>query len=112
MSEFVIWPPSSPPPRTATAADRPCELYRHHEPVVVQTAGHHIHPVYLQDRVYGRIQDPLLKWLCPNCHTAVHEVIGWLLGESRRPNPMPGRNVLAEARRTVQWYRDAMGETA
>jgi hypothetical protein len=39
----------------------------------------------------------------------VHEVIGWLLGETRRPDPMPGRNVLAEAERTVAWYRELIG---
>ncbi len=99
-------------PRTARAADQPCELYRYHAPRVVQTAGHHVAPVYLQNRVYGRIQDPTLKWLCPNCHTAVHEVIGWLLGETREPSPMPGRNVIEEAERTVAWYRAAQEETA
>jgi hypothetical protein len=99
-------------PRTARAADRPCELYKYHAPRVVQTAGHHVAPVYLQNRVYGRIQDPTLKWLCPNCHTAVHEVISWLLGEGRTPNPMPGRNVLTEAERTVEWYRTAAMEGA
>ncbi len=99
-----------PEPRTARADDRPCELYAHHAPPVVQTAGHHTKPVYLQNRVYGRIVHPDLKWLCPNCHTAVHEVIGWLLGETRRPSPMPGWKTTAEAKRTVDWYRAATAE--
>ncbi len=96
--------------RTARADDKPCQLYAYHAPPVVQTAGHHIHPIYLQNRVYGRIQDPELKWLCPNCHTAVHEVLGWLLGESREPSPMPGWKTQAEARRTLDWYRAAVAE--
>lgn len=91
--------------RTATAAERPCELVTYHAPAVVRTQGHHVHPVYLQNRVYGLIRDPELKWLCGNDHDAVHEAIGWLLGESRKPNPMPGRNAMAEARRSVDWYR-------
>jgi hypothetical protein len=103
---------TTPELRTAPAAQKPCELYRHHEPVVVQTAGHHTAPVYLQNRVFGRIEIPTLKWLCPNCHTAVHETIDWMLGEGRRPDPMPGRNVLVEARRTVDWYHQAIAEAA
>lgn len=94
-------------PRTARAADKPCELYSYHAPAVVRTQGHHMHPVYLQNRLYGRIQDPELKWLCGSCHDAVHEWIGWLLGETRRPVPEPGRLAKAEAQRTVDWYQSA-----
>lgn len=92
-------------PRTAPAADRPCQLYAHTDPPIpARTQGHHRHPVYLQNRVYGQIRDPELMWLCGTCHDNVHEVIGWLLGETRKPSPMPGRKAFTEARRTVDWY--------
>jgi len=89
---------------TAPAAERPCELRSYHAPAVVRTQGHHRAPVYLQNRVYGRIRDPELIYLCGNDHDAVHEWIGFLLGESRRPNPEPGRLAKAEAQRSVDWY--------
>lgn len=92
----------------AEAADRPCQLYAYHAPAVVQTEGHHVHPVYLQNRVYGRIRDNELKYLCGNCHAAVHRWIAWLLGEQSKPNPEPGRLAKAEAQRTVDWYRQAL----
>lgn len=91
-------------PLSATAAARPCELYEHHAPRVVQTEGHHRAPMYLQRRLWGEVRDHTLMWLCGNCHAAVHEWVGWLLGESRRPNPEPGWKAKAEARRTADWY--------
>lgn len=94
-------------PVTAQAFVRPCALYGYHAPKVVRTHGHHVAPVYLQNRVYGRIKDPTLKFLCGGCHDAVHEGIGWLLGEERKPSPMPGRLAMAEAQRTVDWYHAA-----
>lgn len=93
--------------RTATAAERPCQLYTFHAPKVVRTEGHHRRPVYLQNRVYGRIRDPELLWVCGNCHDAIHEWLSWLLGEARKPNPEPGRKAKAEAARTLAWYREA-----
>ena len=97
--------------RTARADDRPCELYAHTEsPIPARTQGHHRHPVYLQNQVYGQIRDPELLWVCGLCHDNIHEVVGWMLGESRMPNPMPGRKAVAEARRTVEWYRAALAE--
>jgi hypothetical protein len=92
-------------PRTATAAEQPCQLYAHTgSPVPLRTQYHHSKPVYLQNRLYGRIVHPADMWLCGLCHDAVHEVIDWLLGEGRQPNPAPGRKTLAEAQRTVEWY--------
>jgi hypothetical protein len=93
------------PPRTATAASRPCELVGYHAPAVVRTQGHHRRPQYLQVRLWGEVRDETLLWLCGSCHDAVHEWIGFLLGESRRPAPEPGRLAKAEAQRTVDWYR-------
>lgn len=91
-------------PRTATATEHPCELHLTHSPVVVRTQGHHRHPLYLQHRLWGEKRDDELLWLCGNDHDAVHEMIGWLLGESRRPDPMPGWKTRAEAQRTVAWF--------
>jgi hypothetical protein len=90
--------------RTATAAEKPCELYAYHAPTPSRTQGHHIRPVYLQNRVYGKIIDGTLLWVCGNCHDNIHEWLGYLLGESRRPNPEPGRLAKAQARWTYDWY--------
>lgn len=109
MSEELHYSPVPFQPRTAEAAERPCELYRHHAPEPVQTEGHHVKPVFLQNRVYGRIQDGTLKWLCGNCHASVHRWLGFLLGEQRRPNPEPGWKAKAEAQRTFDWYISAKG---
>lgn len=91
-------------PRTATAAEHPCELHLHHSPIVVRTQGHHRKPMYLQRRLWGEVRDDTVMWLCGNDHDAIHEVVGWLLGETRKPDPMPGWKVRAEAQRTVDWY--------
>ncbi len=96
-----------PPPKTATATAKPCQLYTYHVPRVVRTQGHHRHPVYLQNRVYGQIRDPELLWVRGNCHDAIHEYLGWLLGETRQPDPMPGLYVLREAERSMDWYLEA-----
>jgi hypothetical protein len=93
--------------REAKAADRPCELHLYHSPKVVRTQGHHRRPVYLQNRVYGRIQDGELMWLCGTCHDSVHEWLGWLLGESRKSDPEPGWKAKAEARQAYDWYTEA-----
>ena len=95
-------------PRTARAADKPCELYKTHAPKVVRTQGHHLKPVYLQNRVYGRIQDPWLMWLCGGCHDSVHEWLSWLLGEARKPSPEPGRYAKALAQCAYDWFTTAM----
>lgn len=92
-------------PRTAQAADKPCALYAHTSaPRPSRTQGHHRHPVYLQNRVYGRIALPELLFLCGLCHDSVHDAVSWLLGEARRPDPMPSSRAVVEARRTVAWY--------
>lgn len=97
---------TQPKLKIATAASRPCQLYVHAgTPRPTRTQGHHRYPVYLQNRIYGEILLPELLWLCGLCHDSVHDVIGWLLGESRQPDPMPGYAVLREAKRTVAWYR-------
>lgn len=102
----------TPVVRTAQASERPCELHRYHSPVVVRTQGHHHRCVYLQNRVYGSIQDPELMWACGTCHDSIHAWIDWLLREARRPTPAPGPKVRAEAQRTVDWYLTAKAERA
>lgn len=96
-----------PEPVTAQAAERPCELHRYHAPRVVRTQGHHRQPVYLQNRIYGKIQSNELIWVCGTDHDSIHAWLGFLLGESRRPDPEPGRLVKAEAQRTYDWYVQA-----
>lgn len=103
---MIIDPVSGP--KTAQAADKPCELYQYHAPRPSRTQGHHRHPVYLQNRVYGKIQDPELMWLCGTCHDSTHTWISFLLGEAREPNPHPGKYHKAEAQKAVDWYRQAM----
>lgn len=92
---------------TAPAAERPCQLYTYHAPAPSRTQGHHRHPIYLQNRVYGRIQDTELLWVCGTCHDNIHEWLAWLLGEAREPNPHPGRYVKTEAQTTYDWYQAA-----
>ncbi len=84
-------------------AEKPCVLHKYHAPEPVMTEGHHIHPVFLQNRLYGKIQDNILKYLCSNCHDAVHAWLYWLLGERREP-PKVGRFAKEEAQRTYDWF--------
>jgi hypothetical protein len=98
--------------RTAVAALNPCQLYAHTAaPVPARTQHHHRYPQYLQERIWGEVRlegrNDML-WLCGLCHDNIHEVLGWMLGESRKPNPMPGRNAVNEAKRTVEWYESAL----
>lgn len=104
MKDLALYLALSSKPREAKAADKPCELYTYHAPVPSRTQGHHRHPVYLQNRVYGRIQDSELMWVCGTCHDSIHEWLGYLLGESRRPDPEPGRYAKREAQATYDWY--------
>lgn len=94
-----------PPVRTAQASVHPCGLYAYHQPRPSRTQGHHRHPVFLQNRLYGRIRLPELLWLCGLCHDSVHDWLSWLLGEARKPDPEPGRLAKAEADRTFRWYQ-------
>jgi hypothetical protein len=95
-----------PAVRNAPAATHPCELYAHTvAPIPVRTQFHHTKPVFLQNRLYGKILYPAELWVCGLCHDALTETIDWLLGEGRQPNPMPGRNALSCAQQTVNWYR-------
>jgi hypothetical protein len=91
------------PPRKASARDHPCALVSYHAPEPVITEYHHTKPVYLQNRLYGRIVHGADLWLCSNCHEAVHAWLYWLLGERRQPAHI-GRAAKAEAERTHAWY--------
>jgi hypothetical protein len=92
-----------PEQRTAFFEERPCALVAYHAPTPVMVEIHHSKPVYLQNRLYGKIQFAADLPLCSNCHDAVHAWLYWLLGERRQP-PYCGRAAKAEAQRTFDWY--------
>jgi hypothetical protein len=92
-----------PSPVTAFAADRPCVLVAYHAPIPVITEYHHSKPVYLQNRLYGKILYGPDLWVCSNCHEAIHAWLYWLMGERKHP-PVMGRAAKAEAQRTFDWY--------
>ena len=89
-------------PLEAQAKDRPCQLYRYHRPKPSRTQGHHRHPVYLQNRVFGHILLPELLWVCGTCHDAVHDWISYLLGRlaGRSRNRVGWRSVRRVGRST------------
>lgn len=91
-------------PVTAQAANRPCELYSYHAPRPTRTQGHHRHPVYLQNQVYGQLRDTELLWVCGTCHDSIHDWLYWLTGARAKPNPEPGRHAKDEAQRSYDWY--------
>lgn len=93
-------------PIEAPAALKPCELYRDHgtaRPSVTQ--GHHIRPIYLQNRKYGRIQDPELMYLCGTCHDNVHAWLYWIMGERKKPDPEPPARAKRQAWQTYEWFQ-------
>lgn len=94
--------------RTAFAAEQPCELVAYHAPLPVMTEHHHTKPVFLQNRLYGRIEFGADLWVCSNCHDSIHAYLYWLLGERAEP-PHIGRAAKAEAYETYYWY---LGEKA
>lgn len=92
-------------PLVAPAALRPCEMYADHgsaRPSVTQ--GHHVKPIYLQNRKYGKIVDGTLLFLCGTCHDNTHAWIYWLMGERKQPDPVPPPRAQALARKTVDWF--------
>lgn len=95
-------------PITATAASRPCQLHNYHAPKPSRTQAHHRKPVYLQNQVYGNIQDGELLFVCGTCHDNIHEWLAYMLGEAREPNPHPGRLAKDEAEYSYEWFMKAM----
>jgi hypothetical protein len=107
-----------PTPRTAPAVEHPCQLYAHNTPPrPIRTQFHHSKPVYLQNRLYGEIRFGPDVWLCGLCHDAVHEILDWMLGEGRKPNPTPSVRspMYREAAKTWRWFLNEesriLGET-
>ena len=93
-------------PLTASFSDKPCELHKYHWPPVLETEGHHDLPVYLQNRVYGRITVPDLTWVCDTGHKNVHAWIYFLLGERKHSPARRGtRSEMALAMKAVEWYK-------
>jgi len=89
--------------RKAFFEEQPCTLVRYHEPRPVMTEFHHGKPVYLQERLYGKVLYGPDTWVCANCHNAIHAWLYWLLGEHRMP-PWIGRAAKAAAEATLAWY--------
>lgn len=90
---------------TASALQRPCQLYRDHgsaRPSITQ--GHHLRPVYLQKRKYGRVLYGDLMWLCGTCHDNTHAWTYWLMGERKKPTPHPPLRARALAQAVIDWY--------
>lgn len=95
--------PGLPAQTRAFHDDQPCQLVKTHAPLPVITEHHHRYPVFLQNRLYGKILYGPDLWVCSNCHEAIHAWLYWLLGERKKP-PVIGRNAKAEAERTFLWY--------
>lgn len=92
-------------PVTASAVDKPCELYKDHgssRPVITQ--GHHIYPVYLQNRKYGKIRLSNLMYLCGTCHDSVHAWLYYIMGERRKPIAIVPLRAQAQAQKAFDWY--------
>lgn len=92
-------------PIGAMASDRPCELYSHSggsRPSLTQ--GHHIYPVYLQNRKHGRIVRGELMFLCGTCHDNVHTWLYWIMGERKLYLPEPPPRAKALAKRAHDWF--------
>lgn len=98
-------------PITAPASLRPCVLYRDHGSAIPSfTEGHHRHPVYMQNEVYGGIRDPELLFVCSTCHDNIHGWLYYLTGKRRHPDPIPPPRARAEAERTLEWYLQHTGQ--
>lgn len=97
------YPPAIITP-SAAAAVHPCELHAYHRPVVVITQHHHSKPVYLQKRLWGEVRFDADTWLCGTGHDAVHAWLAWMLGEGRKPDPIPGYETRRSALATYNWY--------
>ncbi len=93
--------------RIAQASEKPCQFHRYHFPRVIRTQGHHLYPVYLQNRRYGRIKYPDLLWICGTCHDSIHAWLDWLLEEAQKPDPEPGSRIKKEAQKVFDWYMNA-----
>lgn len=96
-----------PVPSTASAADKPCVMYRDHgSSFPVRTQGHHRYPQYLQKRLWGEVRDNTLIWLCGTCHDSIHAWLDWLLAEAYQPINPPYR-LRIEAEFVHNWYQNA-----
>lgn len=82
---------------------RVCEVVGYHAPTPSMVEYHHGHPVYLQNRLYGRIVDGADTWACSNCHDTMHAWIYFLMGQ-RHTRPTHGGNAKARAVVTVEWF--------
>lgn len=94
-------------PLGALASERPCALYAHSggsRPSLTQ--GHHIYPIYLQNRKYGKIQNGELMFLCGTCHDNVHTWLYWIMGERKLYTPESPPRAKALAKRAQDWFNE------
>lgn len=84
------------PPEVSSRAlqkDHPCELHISHSPITVINEGHHRFPQFLQRRVYGKVIDNRLIYICATSHNTVHDAIysweddghipKWIVGKTK-----------------------------
>lgn len=94
-------------PQTASSQQRPCEVHGYHWPPIVETEGHHTYPVYLQNRVYGKIVHPHLTWICDNGHKTVHAWLSYLLGERKyAPHRRGTKKEMVLVQEAFDWYKE------
>lgn len=99
---------SLPKPRMASADVRPCEVHGYHWPPYLETEGHHIYPVYLQNRIFGKIVLPDLVWTCDNGHKNIHAWLSFMLGErKRKPFRRGTRKEMELVMEAFDWYTGA-----
>lgn len=94
-------------PLTAFANVQPCQLVSYHAPKPVMTEYHHTKPVFLQNRVYGKIVYGADLYVCSSCHDSIHAWLYWLLGEHRQPEGV-GRAAKTSAEATFKWYTEEL----
>lgn len=92
-----------PDRRTAQFTEHPCELVKYHAPTPVMTEFHHRKPVFLQNKLYGKIVYGADLWVCSNCHDAIHAWLYFMLGMWKEPTHI-GRAAKAEAVNAYEWF--------
>jgi len=98
-------------PRSAPAAERPCETPGRHYPVPLITQGHHVLPQFAQKMLRGHVWDQRLTWRCGSCHDSIHAILDPLL---RGGTPYTGRanqHIIAAAFLGFARFKEAESET-
>lgn len=99
-------------PKTANAADKPCQMYLDHGSArPIRTQGHHKFPQALQIRLWGEVRLHDIIWLCGTCHDNIHSYLDFLLGEQYEP-PVPPFRALQQAKGVHRWYTEELEKVA